>query len=462
MASPFLRSRSIAPKTSTELLPATMSSPLRPLVLLLLLSNYWAPSTAVHSSTLLLARSHPVSPDANAPVTAWASSLAAQSAADAARVATLAAHAKKARRSFVPIAPGRQILRIPNYVARARLGTPAQALLVAIDPSNDAAWVPCSACAGCAPPPAPSFSPTRSSTYRTLRCGAPQCAQAPGPSCPAGAGAPCAFNLTYAGSTFQALLGQDALALEGGAVATSYTFGCLHAVTGNSASLPPQGLLGFGRGPLSFLSQTKGVYGAVFSYCLPSYKSSNFSGTLRLGPTGQPRRIKTTPLLSNPHRPSLYYVDMVGIRVGGKPVPVPASALAFDPASGRGTIVDAGTMFTRLSAPVYAAVRDAFRRRVRAPVAGPLGGFDTCYNVTVSVPTITFAFAGPVTVTLPEENVMIRSSSGRIACLAMAAGPPDGVDAALNVLASMQQQNHRVLFDVANGRVGFSREVCTA
>jgi len=129
--------------------------------------------------------------------------------------------------------------------------------------------------------------------------------------------------------------------------------------------------------------------------------------------------------------------------------------------SGRGTIIDAGTMFTRLSAPVYAAVRDAFRRRVRAPVAAPLGGFDTCYNVTVAVPTISFTFAGPVAVTLPEENVVIRSSSGGVACLAMAAGPADGVDAALNVVASMQQQNHRVLFDVANGRVGFSRELCT-
>ena len=64
--------------------------------------------------------------------------------------------------------------------------------------------------------------------------------------------------------------------------------------------------------------------------------------------------------------------------------------------------------------------------------------------------------------TLPEENVMIHSSSGGVACLAMAAGPSAGVDAGLNVLASMQQQNHRVLFDVANGRVGFSRELCTA
>jgi hypothetical protein len=166
-------------------------------------------------------------------------------------------------------------------------------------------------------------------------------------------------------------------------------------------------------------------------------------------------------LLSNPHRPSLYYVNMVGIHVGGRPMPVPALALAFDSANGRGTIVDAETMFTQLSAPVYAVVCDVFRSRVRAPVAGPLGGFDTCYNVTIFVPTVTFSFDGRVSVTLPEENVVIRSSSGGIACLAMATGPPNGVDAALNVLASMQQQNHRVLFDVANGRVGFSRELYT-
>jgi hypothetical protein len=88
--------------------------------------------------------------------------------------------------------------------------------------------------------------------------------------------------------------------------------------------------VGFGRGPLSFPSQTKDVYGSVFSYCLPSYKSSNFSGTLRLGPAGQPKRIKTTPLLSKACRPSLYYVNMVGICVGGRPVPVPASPLSFD------------------------------------------------------------------------------------------------------------------------------------
>ncbi|CAM0885048.1 unnamed protein product [Alopecurus aequalis] len=392
------------------------------LVVLFLLATFWTASTAVRSSTLLLARFRSLSPPkTSAPLTAWAASLAAQSAADRARVATLLAapvlEAKpksKGRgrgRSFVPIAPGRQILSIPNYVARARIGTPPQTLLVAIDPSNDAAWIPCSACVGCAPAASsPFFSPTQSSTYRPVRCGSPQCAQVPGsPSCPGGPGASCAFNLSYGSSTFQAVLGQDALALDDGAgsAASAYTFGCLRVVTG--VSLPPQGLVGFGRGPLSFLSQTKDTYGSVFSYCLPSYKSSNFSGTLRLGPVGQPKRIKTTPLLYNPHRPTLYYVDMTGIRVGGKAVPIPASALAFNPATGSGgTIIDAGTMYTRLSAPMYAAVRDAFRRRVRAPVSVPLGGFDTCYNVTgVRVRSVAFEFAGGAgaAVTLPEENV---------------------------------------------------------
>ncbi|KAM3335957.1 hypothetical protein ACQJBY_030108 [Aegilops geniculata] len=446
-----------------------MSIPRLSTFLAVLLPTFWTAAVSVRSSTLLLARSHSLpSPSAGAALTEWAASLAAQSAADVARVAMLTAAVpakakpKSKGRSFVPIAPGRQILSIPSYVARARLGTPPQTLLVAIDPSNDAAWIPCSACVGCAPKSSPSFAPTYSPTYRPVRCGWPQCAQVPGiASCPGGPGASCAFNMSYGSSTLQAVLGQDVLALEGGGAASSYTFGCLRVVTGQS--VPPQGLLGFGRGPLSFLSQTKDTYGSVFSYCLPSYKSSNFSGTLRLGPAGQPKRIKTTPLLYNPHRPTLYYVDMVGIRVGGRSV----WSASFDPATGTGgTIVDAGTMFTLLSPAVYSAVRDAFRRKVRAPVSAPLGGFDTCYNVTgggVRVPSVTFAFAGGAgaAVTLPEENVMIHSSSGGVACLAMAAGPSTGVNAGLNVLASMQQQNHRVLFDVANGRVGFSRELCT-
>lgn len=109
--------------------------------------------------------------------------------------------------------------------------------------------------------------------------------------------------------------------------------------------MPPQGLLGLGRGSLSLLSQTQNLYQSTFSYCLPSFKSLNFSGSLRLGPVAQPKRIKYTPLLRNPRRSSLYYVNLQAIRVGRTIVNIPPSALAFNPTTGSGTIFDSGIVF---------------------------------------------------------------------------------------------------------------------
>lgn len=161
--------------------------------------------------------------------------------------------------------------------------------------------------------------------------------QAPNPTCTMSKS--CGFNMTYGGSTITASLTQDTLTLTDDAI-PNYTFGCINKATGTS--LPAQGLMGLGRGPLSLISQTQSLYMSTFSYCLPNSKSSNFSGSLRLGPKFQPLRIKTTPLLKNPRRSSLYYVNLVGIRVGNKIVDIPTSALAFDPATGAGTIFDSG------------------------------------------------------------------------------------------------------------------------
>lgn len=163
--------------------------------------------------------------------------------------------------------------------------------------------------------------------------------QVPNPTCGGGA---CAFNMTYGGSTVAANLSQDTISLATD-TAPGYTFGCIQKTTGNS--VPPQGLLGLGRGPLSLLSQTQNLYQSTFSYCLPSFKSPNFSGSLRLGPIGQPKRIKYTPLLKNPRRSSLYYVNLMAIRVGRRVVDIPPSVLQFNPTTGAGTIIDSGKTF---------------------------------------------------------------------------------------------------------------------
>lgn len=80
-----------------------------------------------------------------------------------------------AKKSAVPIASGRAIVQSPTYIVRANIGTPAQSMLVALDTSNDAAWIPCSGCVGCAS--SVLFDPSKSNSSRTLQCDAPQCKQ---------------------------------------------------------------------------------------------------------------------------------------------------------------------------------------------------------------------------------------------------------------------------------------------
>ncbi|KAL6317861.1 hypothetical protein AAG906_030615 [Vitis piasezkii] len=353
----------------------------------------------------------------------WVNTVINMASKDPARVTYLSSLVASPKATSVPIASGQQVLNIGNYVVRVKLGTPGQLMFMVLDTSRDAAW----------------------------------CTQVRGLSCPTTGTAACFFNQTYGGdSSFSAMLSQDSLGL---AVDTlpSYSFGCVNAVSGST--LPPQGLLGLGRGPMSLLSQSGSLYSGVFSYCFPSFKSYYFSGSLRLGPLGQPKNIRTTPLLRNPHRPTLYYVNLTGVSVGRVLVPVAPELLAFDPNTGAGTIIDSGTVITRFVEPVYAAIRDEFRKQVKGPFA-TIGAFDTCFAATNEdiAPPVTFHFTG-MDLKLPVENTLIHSSAGSLACLAMAAAP-NNVNSVLNVIANLQQQNLRIMFDVTNSRLGIARELC--
>ena len=79
-----------------------------------------------------------------------------------------------AKKSVVPIASGRQIVQSPTYIVRAKIGTPPQTMLMAMDTSNDAAWIPCTGCLGCS---SSVFDNAKSTTFKTLDCQAAQCKQ---------------------------------------------------------------------------------------------------------------------------------------------------------------------------------------------------------------------------------------------------------------------------------------------
>ncbi|KAH6766511.1 Eukaryotic aspartyl protease family protein [Perilla frutescens var. hirtella] len=386
------------------------------------------------------------------PTTSWVNTVLNMASNDPERVSYLSSLVAQ-KPTSVPIAPG-QVINVGSYVVRAKIGTPGQLMFMVLDTSNDAAWMPCSGCTGCS---STMFAPNTSTTYGMVDCSVPECTQVSGASCLTAGSGSCLFNRTYGGdSTFSATLSRDTLTL-GNDVIPNYGFGCINAASGGS--LPPQGLLGLGRGSMSLLSQTGSLYSGVFSYCLPSFKSYYFSGSLKLGPLGQPKNIKMTPLLKNPHRPSLYYVNLTGVSVGRVNVPIAPELLAFDPTTGSGTIIDSGTVITRFIQPIYNGIRDEFRKQITGPISS-LGAFDTCFAATNEeiAPAITLHFTG-LDLKLPTENALIHSSSGSLACLAMAAAP-NNVNSVLNVIANLQQQNLRILFDTVNSRLGIARELC--
>ncbi|XP_059631263.1 aspartyl protease AED3 [Cornus florida] len=385
------------------------------------------------------------------PASSWVNTVLNMASKDPERVSYLSSLVAQ-KPTKVPIASGQQVLNVGNYIVRVKIGTPGQLMFMVLDTSNDNAWVPCSGCTGCS---STVFTPNTSSTYGEMECSVPECTQVRGLSCPETGTSTCFFNQSYGGdSSFSATLSRDSLGLAADVI-PNYAFGCINAVSGKA--IPPQGLLGLGRGPTSLLSQTGSLYSGVFSYCLPSFKSYYFSGSLKLGPLGQPKNIKTTPLLKNPRRPSLYYVNLTGVSVGRVKVPITPELLAFDPTTGSGTIIDSGTVMTRFVPPVYEAIRDEFRKQVKGPFSS-LGAFDTCFTATNEdvTPAVTFRFEG-MDLVLPLENSLIHSSSGSLACLAMGAMP---VNSVLNVVANLQQQNLRVMFDVPNSRLGIARELC--
>jgi len=115
----------------------------------------------------------PCSPFRPSKPMSWEESVLKLQAKDQARMQYLSSLV--ARRSIVPIASGRQITQSPTYIVKAKIGTPAQTLLLAMDTSNDASWVPCTACVGCST--TTPFAPAKSTTFKKVGCGASQCKQ---------------------------------------------------------------------------------------------------------------------------------------------------------------------------------------------------------------------------------------------------------------------------------------------
>lgn len=337
-----------------------------------------------------------------------------------------------------------------NYVVTASLGTPGVAQTLEVDTGSDLSWVQCKPCAApsCYSQKGPLFDPAQSSSYAAVPCGGSACAglelYASGCS-----GAQCGYVVSYGdGSNTTGVYSSDTLTLSATDAVQGFLFGCGHAQSGLFNGI--DGLLGMGRMAQSLVEQTVGTYGGVFSYCLPTTPST--TGYLTLGgpPSGAAQGFSTTQLLPSPSAPTFYVVMLMGISVGGQQLSVPASVFAG------GTVVDTGTVITRLPPTAYAALRSAFRSEMAPygyPSAPATGILDTCYNFagygSVTLPNVALTFSSGATVTLGADGIL------SFGCLAFA---PSGSDGGMAILGNVQQRSLEVRID---GRsVGFKPGSC--
>ncbi|CAD5186996.1 unnamed protein product [Musa acuminata subsp. malaccensis] len=350
----------------------------------------------------------------------------------------------------VPLSPGNSI-GVGNYVTRINLGTPGKSYSVVADTGSSLSWLQCSPCkVECHPQEGPLFNPSSSATYRSVPCSASECDSLESATLNPAActlSNVCVYEATYGDGSFSVgYLSKDTLSLGSGRRLADFVYGCgqdNEGLFGRSA-----GLIGLARDRLSMPSQLGPTLGYGFSYCLPTTASS---GYLSIG-SNNPGRFSYTPMVSSSLDDSLYFIRLTGITVGGRGLPVSASAYTSTP-----TIIDSGTVITRLPVDVYdalsSAVAAALRGYRRAPAYSIL---DTCFRGSLSrlaVPAVDMVFQGGATLRLAARNVMIDVDSSTT-CLAFA---PSG---SVAIIGNKQQQTFSVVYDVGRSRIGFAAGGC--
>ncbi|VVA28072.1 PREDICTED: aspartyl protease [Prunus dulcis] len=348
-----------------------------------------------------------------------------------------------------------------DYIVTVGLGTPKKQLSLTFDTGSDLTWTQCRPCIRpCYKQVDPIFDPSVSSSYANVSCNSVVCSQLKSGTgyAPACATSTCVYTTAYGdGSISVGFFAKETITLTSTDVFDGFLFGCGKINQGLFRG--SAGLLGLGRDSISFVEQTAAKYGRFFSYCLPSTSSS--TGFLSFGREKRGRAskgVKFTRLATLPQKEysSLYGINLVGITVGGRKLPISISVFKTS-----GTIIDSGTVITRLPPQAYSALRAAFQQGMKSyPRAPAISILDTCYDFssyeTVNIPKIAISFKGGLTLDLDGTGIIYPVTASQ-ACLAFAANKNDSDIA---VFGNVQQLKLEVVYDVDKGKLGFASGGC--
>ncbi|XP_031287314.1 aspartyl protease family protein 2 [Pistacia vera] len=369
-----------------------------------------------------------------------------------------------------------------QYFISLHIGSPPQPLLLVADTGSDLIWVKCSACRNCSlHSPRSTFLSRHSSSFYPHHCFQSTCRNLvphphPNTCNHTKLHSPCRYEYSYAdGSLTSGFFSQEIITFNTTTAQQlqfkDFNFGCgFHnsgpSITGGSFN-GANGVMGLGRGPISFSSQLGRRFGNKFSYCLMDYTLSPpptsflVIGSEQNDVVGVNSKINFTPLLMNPISPTFYYIGIKSVYVDDVKLRINPSVWSIDELGNGGTIIDSGTTLTLLAEPAYREILTAFKRRVKLPSpAEPILGFDLCVNVSgglsTSYPKLSFELVGGSVFRPPQGNYFIETSD-LVECLAM---QPINQESGPSVIGNLMQQGFLFEFDRDRSRLGFSRHGC--
>ncbi|KAH7574010.1 hypothetical protein ACOSP7_007987 [Xanthoceras sorbifolium] len=333
-----------------------------------------------------------------------------------------------------------------NFVVQVGFGTPKQDLTLMFDTGSYMTWIQCLPCTNCYDQEEPIFDPSKSSTFSNPSCNTPTCPP---------------YSIVYHDDSYTSgNYAKDTLTLSSTNVVHDFVFGCSK---NNSATFGKvAGVLGVGQGDTSIMSQTLDNFGQEFCYCLPLRETS--TGYLLFGiqafETCSEPEI-SVPLITDLTGANHYFVKLVGITIGQKRLEISATG------SLPSTIVDSGTIISRLPGSVYAELRSSFQELMsQYPKVDPdpLSLLDTCYdlsgyddNIDNIVFPMTLHFGDSKDLKLDPSAVVSQDSNSQTVCLAFA-GNDNSDD--LTIIGNHQQRNLKIYYSMLDKIVGFSTGGC--
>lgn len=269
--------------------------------------------------------------------------------------------------------------------------------------------------------------------------------------------AQCEYSYVYGDKSFtKGILSYETFTLSSQNV-SHIVFGC--GKNNSGVSFPEgSGLVGFGRGPLSLVSQLGPSMGNNFSYCLIPFLSSKI-GSLFLGNNVALNscNVNSTPIIQSSSNPSYYYLSLARISVNGKFLAIPAGTFDLQSDGSGGLNIDSGTTVTYLKQNAYDVVKEALNSSINLPQVDG-SSLDLCFqqgSSNSSFPTMTFHFQGAYFV-LSKENYLFDIGNG-VMCLTMLSNR--GITG-LSIFGNLQQQNYQIFYDNRKNMLSFAPTVC--